>query len=237
MKLRNAFTSASSKVENLRVVVSRIRYSKTLDSIPDALARVIDLHDRAQLDMNFRQDIHSILAGGVNVAESMLDPAFDSNKAISMVSEQITTLSRILNYLSQRPARIGYSILSVPSGTLLGQFSSEGEARQHLDDLRSFGHAANAIVVPVKIISQFSIQPSAPAPEGFPSCLSSPTPTKISELDDMIYEHAPQPESELAQLDDPALPAPAAEPNKAPTDAPTSSTIPTSTFKPQSSRT
>jgi hypothetical protein len=125
MKLRTMFSSASTRVETLRTLVSRIKYSKTMEEIPDSLARVIELYDRAPLNIGFRNDVHAVLAGGVDVAEAMLDPAFDSNQAIAAVSEQITTLSRILNYLSQRPTRTGYSILSVSSGTLLGQFSSE----------------------------------------------------------------------------------------------------------------
>lgn len=193
--LRRMFSSATTRVETLRTVVSRIKYSKTIDELPDSLARVLEAYDRAPLHANFRTDIQTILSGSVEVAEAMLDPAFDSNQAIATVSAQITTLSRVLNYLAQRPTRIGYSILSVSSGTLLGNYSSEGEARQHLADLQSLGHAAsNAIVVPVKITSQFSIRPAPTDPNSLPSFLSPTDPatptspnTIPTELSDMQY--------------------------------------------------
>lgn len=164
MKIRSVFRSATEKTARLRNTVAHISYTKAISTLPDDFANLLSLYDTANIDVRYRNDIHHILNGAVTVATVLVDETFDADRATNAIATQIAALSRLQSYIASRPYKVGYSILFTTTGMLLGQFTTEQEARQHLQSLANLGHVKNAVVVPVKITSQFCLRPEPPEP-------------------------------------------------------------------------
>lgn len=182
--LRKRLQSSTTHIETLRMVISRMRTISPLYHLPDRFADLIDIYDRAPVNAAYRQDIFNLLSCSVDTATHLATPTIDASEALQLINHQITILTKLSTYLSNRPARIGYSILSPQTNTLLGQYNTKAEAEQFLASLGSLNHDKHALVVPVKIVSQFAVRP-APAPEPDPAPLSPlilPTPAEFSDV-------------------------------------------------------
>lgn len=145
----------------LREVLGATNYSGNLGTLPTQLATIIQRYDGAPLDKHFRNDIYNILATSTAIAETLVDEVFSVDDAIQHISRQMEILARILVYLNSRPARTGYSLLIPKSGKLVGQFATIGEAEDSLTNMQHLGAAHNAIVVPVRVVSQSVVRPAA----------------------------------------------------------------------------
>lgn len=167
----------------LRDIIASSKTGEVLHYVPERLAAIIDKYDTIDIDPHFRNDIYNILQGSIELSEAMVDPTFPVEDASEQIAKQMEILARILRYLNQRPSRVGYSILIPHNQMLIGQFGTQEAAEHHLEDLRNLGTAisSNAIVVPVKIMSQHAVQPrpaNLPTPRANPS-LSGPIPPGI----------------------------------------------------------
>ena len=178
------FTRSSHS--RLRDVLNYSKAGEVLHSVPDRLADIIERYDATASDPHFRHDIYNILSGSIDIAEALVDETFSVEHALEQVARQLEVLSRITRYLNTRPQRLGFSILIPKTHQLIGQYSTEAEAKSALANMIAFGaNTKNAIVVPVKIVSQHAVQPqephppatqeAAPEPHAIPSGIKPPS--------------------------------------------------------------
>lgn len=153
---------ADEGVSKLRDMLHQAHANEILDDLPDRFTNVIDLYNQGNIDPRFRNDIHQILSGSVNVALAMVTPTFPVELAITTISEQLAILSRILCYLQTRSSSTGFSIFLPEDGQLVGAYTTEAEANQHLQIMRNLGLAHHAEVVPVSVVSSVAIRPRVP---------------------------------------------------------------------------
>lgn len=164
-RLRNALRSPTARVEHLRTIIGTIRENKRLDDLPENLAALLVEYDQPHIEPNLRYDVQELLAGSTEMARILLNPAFSADEAMTLISNQLTILSKVQRYLATRPAVEGYSILAVHSSTLIGQFATREEGERQLQYMRTVGRIDDALVVPVRIVSTYALQPQAPASE------------------------------------------------------------------------
>lgn len=150
---------ADEGVSKLRDMLHQVRGNEILDDLPERFTNVIDLYNQGNVDSRFRHDIHQILSGSVNVALSMVTPTFPVEFAITTISEQLAILSRILSYLQTRSSATGFSIFLPEDGQLIGAYTTEAEANQHLQIMRNLGLVHQAEVVPVSVVSSVAVRP------------------------------------------------------------------------------
>jgi len=154
------FKSQRSQMSKLRTVLSLSRNAEALRDLPERLTEIIDRYDTANMNPEYRTDIFTILDSAVAMAEALLDETYDASVAIQQVTAVMSTLPRVINHLSTRPTTMGFSILNPANATVYPQvYSTEGEAHKNLESLQHMGAARHCLVIPVKVHSQYAIQP------------------------------------------------------------------------------
>lgn len=157
--LKSALQSPARRVERLRVVIDTIRASERLDHLPDTIAEILTLYDSPTISPALRADIQELFASSIELSKILLNPTFNSDDTLVLISNHQQILSKLLHYLAIRPSREGYSLLITRTGTLVGQFSTREEADRQLQIWHSIGQCPDAVVTPVKITSTFAIRP------------------------------------------------------------------------------
>lgn len=177
------------RVSRLREVLTASRASEDLSDLPDRFATIIERYDRLDVEPKFRQDVHAILQGAIQVAEAMVDATFPVEHAGTMVATQMEVIARVLRYLQSRPATTGFALLLPETGVLVGQFNTREEAEENRTRMVGLGISASSIVVPTKVLSQHAIQPRHRAPVrprtdfDSPEVAAGPLPTGIIPVD------------------------------------------------------
>lgn len=184
------FAKRTDYMLTLREAIGMSKASEELLQMPDRFAAIISLFDSENLNPAFRRDVFKLLFHSTDIAYSVLDSTFPADIASQKIATQMALLSNLLSFLQTRPATGGFTIL-LPSGNMVGFFSTEGEAHRQLETYVTMGLASSARVVPAALTSNHVAQPRIappiasppenleeiiPLPEPSPTCLCHMTP-------------------------------------------------------------
>lgn len=157
------FAKRTDYMLTLREAIGMSKASEELLQMPDRFASIISLFDTESLHPAFRRDVFKLLFNSTDIAYSVLDSTFPADIASQKIANQMALLSNLLNFLQTRPATAGFTIL-LPTGVMVGFFSTEGEANRQLETYVTMGLASSARVVPAALTSNHVTQPRLAAP-------------------------------------------------------------------------
>ncbi len=182
-------------ISRLREAMLMSRVSENLLDVPDKFANLFELFASPHIHPRFREDIHRVLSGAVDLGLAMANPSYPATLASEAIANQMTILARLLGSLSERPTSDGFAVMLPSSRQLVGAFTTREEANRHSKLLCELG-GKTCEVVPVQITSTIAVQPKAlaspevvAAPKEFPSVLAP--------------AHATNPDAEPDESDEP----------------------------------
>lgn len=142
-----------------------VRNNERLQHLPEQFADLLHRFDNSHCHPALLNDIHLLLSNSVALAESLVDDTIPTINAVQASTTMLGVLQRVLIHLeTARPGRDAFAILLPTTGSFLPSvFTSREEAESQIECLRQFMAGTAFVVVPVKVTSQFALQPKAPA--------------------------------------------------------------------------
>lgn len=141
-----------------------VQNNERLRHLPEQFAEVLQRFDNSHCHPALLQDIHSLLSNSVALAEALVDDTIPTINAMQASTCLLGILQRILIHVeTARPGRDAYAVLLPATGTFLPSvFASREEAESQVGALRQFMPQTAFAVVPVKVTSQYALQPKSP---------------------------------------------------------------------------
>lgn len=150
----------------LKDAIRSVERKETGTALPQRITSVLhQLSTSRSIDEDARADIISIMDDSIELAGAMVNQTYPVELVLRRVTNVLATAQRILMHTEAfRPGRLAFGAM-LPDGQLLDFVAStHDEAQAQLDRLMQFGVPRSAIVVPVRVSSQYVMQPQVRAP-------------------------------------------------------------------------
>ena len=172
-------------VSQLRRFLDSVTQKGQLTDTAPRITQLVDLYNsNTAIDPAFKQDVFNIINASIELAEGMLDNTFPVEGLMTHYGNILVSGRNILEYVDRsRPVRVGFSIIHTGTGAISpGVFTTQTEADMYLQSLATMSYDAKAIyatyrVVPVRVTSQFALQPRVTLPVAVAT-----EPTQVVEL-------------------------------------------------------
>ncbi len=152
MTIKEALLRAGA-VENGTALVPRLTHILTA------------LNSNAKLNDDARSDLISIIDDGLELAAAMLNESYPAELILKRTTNILATSQRILMHTeTARPGKRGFGAISAEGQILPIMANTQEEAQSQLDTLISMGLSHESNVIPIRISSQFVLQPRAQPP-------------------------------------------------------------------------
>jgi hypothetical protein len=145
----------------LKEAIGAVSRRETGAQLPERVLTVLQtLQTSKNIDEDARADIISIMDDSVELAAAMVNHTYPVELILRRVTSILSTSQRILMHTeSFRPGRLAFSAM-LPDGQLLDFVASTyEEATAQLARLQEFGVPRTAVIVPVRVSSQYVMQP------------------------------------------------------------------------------
>ncbi len=163
------------------------------DLVPRLTHILTALANNSRINQSARTDLISIIDDGLELAAAMLNESYPAELVLKRTTNILATSQRILMHTeTARPGRRGFGAIS-PEGVILPiMANTQEEALSQLNTLVSIGLSKDSNVIPIRISSQFVLQPRA-QPPGEPEVATpeyaEPTPNEFAEALDRAAEN------------------------------------------------
>jgi hypothetical protein len=150
----------------LKDAIRSVERKETGTALPERIANVLhQLSNSRSIDEDARSDIISIMDDSIELAGAMVNQTYPVELVLRRVTNVLATAQRILMHTEAfRPGRLAFGAM-LPDGQLLDFVAStHDEAQAQLDRLMQFGVPRTALVVPVRVSSQYVMQPQVRTP-------------------------------------------------------------------------
>ena len=161
------------------------------------LAHVLDqLSHNADLDNSARADLISLIDDGLELAAAMLNASYPAELVLKRTTNILATAQRILMHTeTSRPGRHCFGAISASGQILPIMANTQEEAQAQLDTLITMGLSRDSTVIPIRMSSQFVLQPreqpegAIPTPENPPPFVQElENPTRTEEIAEALAE-------------------------------------------------
>ncbi len=162
------------------------------DLVPRLTHILTALANNSRINESARTDLISIIDDGLELAAAMLNESYPAELVLKRTTNILATSQRILMHTeTARPGKRGFGAIS-PEGQILPiMANTQEEAQSQLNTLISMGLSVDSAVIPIRISSQFVLQPRA-QPPGQPEVAepvyAEPTPNEFAEALDRAAE-------------------------------------------------
>jgi hypothetical protein len=175
----------------IKEALARASRTETGADLLPRLTTVLDqLQKNADLDHSARADLVSIIDDGLELAAAMLNASYPAELVLKRTTNILATSQRILMHTeTARPGRHCFGAISASGQILPIMANTEEEAQAQLDTLVTMGLSRDSIVIPIRMSSQFVLQPreqpsnELPEPEApVPFAIEAEQPSRADEL-------------------------------------------------------
>ncbi len=153
------------------------------DLIPRLTNVLSQLKENADLDHSARSDLVSILDDSLELCLAMLNTSYPAELVLRRTTSILSTAQRILLHTeTSRPGRHCFGAISESDQILPIVANTQEEAQAQLDTFITMGLSKNSTVIPLRLSSQYILQPREEPQEQAPEPEQQERPEEIEDV-------------------------------------------------------